>query len=77
MQEPRVAAGAIRFLRGSMGEPPIDADPSPPKPRLVRQPRRSPIGIRQEDWERAKTDQERRRLIRIARGVSERAPARS
>ena len=48
--------------------PPPDHDPSPPKPRLVRAPKRSPIGISQEDWEKAKTDRDRRRLIRIARG---------
>jgi hypothetical protein len=48
--------------------PPPDHDPSPPKPRMVRTPQRSPVGISQEDWEKAKTDRERRRLIRIARG---------
>jgi hypothetical protein len=48
--------------------PPPDHDPTPPKPRLVRTPKKSPIGISQEDWEKAKTDRDRRRLIRIARG---------
>ncbi len=51
-----------------IGQPPPDDDPTPPKPRLVRQPRRSPLGISQADWDKAKTDKERRRLIRIAPG---------
>lgn len=51
-----------------IGQPPPNDDPNPPKPRLVRQPRSCPIGISQTDWEKAKTDQDRRRLIRIARG---------
>ena len=51
----------------SVDAPPPDHDPTPPKPRLVRTPKKSPIGISQEDWEKAKTDRDRRRLIRIAR----------
>jgi hypothetical protein len=51
-----------------IGQPPPDQDPQPPKPRLVRRPERPPIGISQSDWDKAKTDSDRRRLIRIARG---------
>lgn len=51
-----------------IGNPPPDEDPDPPKPRLVRKPSTAPAGISQADWEAAKSDRERRRLIRIARG---------
>jgi hypothetical protein len=51
-----------------IGEPPPEDDPDSPRPRLLRHPRNCPIGINQADWEKAKTDRKRRRLIRIARG---------
>lgn len=40
----------------------------PPRPRSVREPPMPvPLGVDPEEWEKAQTDRDRRRLIRIAR----------
>lgn len=47
--------------------PPPDNDP-PPRPRLVRPAAYVPRGIDPGEWENARDDRERRRLVRRARG---------
>jgi hypothetical protein len=48
--------------------PPPDDDPPPPRPRFVRAGPPAPLGVDQREWNRARDDRERRRLIRQARG---------
>lgn len=45
---------------------PPPPEPQPPRPSLVRPP--APKGVDQGEWERARHDRDRRRLIRLARG---------
>jgi hypothetical protein len=46
--------------------PPPNDDQPPPRPRFVRPS--APPGIDPDAWERAKTDRDRRRLVRLVRG---------
>lgn len=50
------------------GEPPPPEGKPPPRPRLVRQAIYVPKGVDPTEWEKARSDRERRRLIRQARG---------
>lgn len=55
----------VAWLTGD--PPPPDSDP-PPRPRLVRPATYVPRGIDPGEWENARDDRERKRLIRRARG---------
>ena len=51
--------------------PPPPVDPAPPKPRFVRDGGEryvKPAGIDQGEWDRARDDRDRKRLVRQARG---------
>jgi hypothetical protein len=48
-------------------EAPPPPDPSPPRPRFVRNAIPVPTGVDQTEWEKARGERERRRLVRRAR----------